>query len=432
MILPWLHPGDVAAVPLLPPARTEGDRPCRHLSQRRAARADARLRRVTRLGAAPRGPVVTHAPHQRDELAALGLVGARARGVPPALRRIWSSPSRPPRARVARQSAPGRGIRAAAADVRRDPPVQGRRHRTRGARPRRPEARRAARRRGSSLGQRRGELRPWPERGLGDRVEIRDRFIPNDEAALLFAAAHASLLPYRSASQSGVVQLSFAYGCPVIATASAGCRPRSTDGVDGLLCEPMPRTSRRRSSGWRGSTRRLPRGSAQAARRSRSAATASFSTKRSGALLTASAASAPTRRSRSPATRRSKLGALVVVIVGARALTVPGVRRPRDWRSPRPVSSRSPSTRRRHAHHARRSTVAKRPRRTPRGLRRVRLCSSACSSLRRSSGRSSVARGPPSRSRPERGRRNRLTVLACTDRRRTSDRRRSSVSAPAR
>jgi glycosyltransferase involved in cell wall biosynthesis len=76
------------------------------------------------------------------------------------------------------------------------------------------------------------------EHGLGDRVEIRDRFIPNDEAALLFGAAHASLLPYRSASQSGVVQLSFAHGCPVIATRVGGLPAAVNQGVDGLLCEP--------------------------------------------------------------------------------------------------------------------------------------------------------------------------------------------------
>ena len=61
---------------------------------------------------------------------------------------------------------------------------------------------------------------------------------PNEEAALLFGAADASLLPYRSASQSGVVQLSFAYGCPVIATRVGGLPAAVDDGVNGILCEP--------------------------------------------------------------------------------------------------------------------------------------------------------------------------------------------------
>jgi glycosyltransferase involved in cell wall biosynthesis len=84
-------------------------------------------------------------------------------------------------------------------------------------------------------------LRGQAERlGLGERVEFLDRFIPNDEAALLFAAAHASLLPYRSASQSGVVQLSFAYERPVIATQVGGLPAAIDDNVTGLLCEPDP------------------------------------------------------------------------------------------------------------------------------------------------------------------------------------------------
>ena len=118
-------------------------------------------------------------------------------------------------------------------------------------------------------------------RGLGDRVEIRDRFIPNDEAALLFGAAHASLLPYRSASQSGVVQLSFAYGCPVIATRVGGLPAAVGDGVDGILCEPsaadvaaaIERMAREHELARRRGTHRTGP--------SRFAATASCSTKRS-------------------------------------------------------------------------------------------------------------------------------------------------------
>lgn len=83
------------------------------------------------------------------------------------------------------------------------------------------------------------ELRAQAERlGLNGRVEFRERFIPSEEAALLFGAADASLLPYRSASQSGVVQLSFAYGRPVIATRVGGLPAAVNDGVDGILCEP--------------------------------------------------------------------------------------------------------------------------------------------------------------------------------------------------
>ena len=72
--------------------------------------------------------------------------------------------------------------------------------------------------------------------GITERVEFRDRFISNEEAALLFSVADASLLPYREASQSGVVQLSFAYGRPVIATRVGGLPAAIEDGADGILC----------------------------------------------------------------------------------------------------------------------------------------------------------------------------------------------------
>lgn len=76
------------------------------------------------------------------------------------------------------------------------------------------------------------------ELGLQDRVELRDGFVSNEQAALLFSAADAAVLPYRSATQSGVVQLAFAYGIPVLATAVGGLPEAVADGVDGLLCPP--------------------------------------------------------------------------------------------------------------------------------------------------------------------------------------------------
>ena len=41
--------------------------------------------------------------------------------------------------------------------------------------------------------------------GLSERVKIRDGYVTNEAAALLFAAADGAVLPYRSATQSGVM-----------------------------------------------------------------------------------------------------------------------------------------------------------------------------------------------------------------------------------
>lgn len=85
----------------------------------------------------------------------------------------------------------------------------------------------------------RDELRQRAERlGLGERVEFRDGFVSNEQAAQLFGTAHAALLPYRSASQSGVIQLAFAYGRPVITTSVGGLSASVEHGRDGLLCAP--------------------------------------------------------------------------------------------------------------------------------------------------------------------------------------------------
>jgi glycosyltransferase involved in cell wall biosynthesis len=83
------------------------------------------------------------------------------------------------------------------------------------------------------------ELRAQADRlGLDGRLQLRDEFVSGPQTALLFGAADAALLPYRSASQSGVVQLAFAYGRPVIATRVGGLPAAVEDGRDGILCEP--------------------------------------------------------------------------------------------------------------------------------------------------------------------------------------------------
>jgi glycosyltransferase involved in cell wall biosynthesis len=74
--------------------------------------------------------------------------------------------------------------------------------------------------------------------GIGNRVVIRDGYASNEEAAVLFSASDVVVLPYRSASQSGVAQLAFAYGRPVIASAVGGLPAAVRHDRDGILCEP--------------------------------------------------------------------------------------------------------------------------------------------------------------------------------------------------
>lgn len=75
-------------------------------------------------------------------------------------------------------------------------------------------------------------------RGLTDQVELRTRYVPDTEVDALLAEHHAVVLPYRSASQSGIVPVALAAGRPVVATRVGGLQEVITDGVNGTLAEP--------------------------------------------------------------------------------------------------------------------------------------------------------------------------------------------------
>jgi glycosyltransferase involved in cell wall biosynthesis len=74
--------------------------------------------------------------------------------------------------------------------------------------------------------------------GVAGRVVLLDEYVPDERVPVLFRAADVALLPYRSASQSAVAQLSFTHGCPVVATAVGGLPAAIRDGVDGVLAPP--------------------------------------------------------------------------------------------------------------------------------------------------------------------------------------------------
>jgi D-inositol-3-phosphate glycosyltransferase len=60
------------------------------------------------------------------------------------------------------------------------------------------------------------------ELGLGDSVCLFDEYVANEEVAPLFELADLVVLPYRSASQSGVIPLAAAFRKPVVATDTGG------------------------------------------------------------------------------------------------------------------------------------------------------------------------------------------------------------------
>jgi glycosyltransferase involved in cell wall biosynthesis len=74
-------------------------------------------------------------------------------------------------------------------------------------------------------------------------LTLHDRFIPNEQVADYFSAADAVVLPYRHATQSGVVPLAYAFGRGVVASRVGGLEESVHAGVSGILVEPSDPTA---------------------------------------------------------------------------------------------------------------------------------------------------------------------------------------------
>ena len=74
--------------------------------------------------------------------------------------------------------------------------------------------------------------------GLASRVRIIDRFVPDEEVSLYFSAADLVVLPYESATQSGIVPIAHAFERPVVTTRVGGLPEAVRDGETGLLVQP--------------------------------------------------------------------------------------------------------------------------------------------------------------------------------------------------
>lgn len=77
------------------------------------------------------------------------------------------------------------------------------------------------------------------EFGVAQQISFVDQYIPNEELQAYFELADVVVLPYVSATQSGVAQLAFGFNKPVITTRVGGLAEVVEDGVNGLLVPPQ-------------------------------------------------------------------------------------------------------------------------------------------------------------------------------------------------
>ncbi len=84
--------------------------------------------------------------------------------------------------------------------------------------------------------------RPYREHitrlGLENRIVLRSDYVPNDEVKYYFSAADAVVLPYLSATQSGIAQIAYHFDLPVIATDVGGLSEVVHHGETGVLVPP--------------------------------------------------------------------------------------------------------------------------------------------------------------------------------------------------
>lgn len=76
------------------------------------------------------------------------------------------------------------------------------------------------------------------ENSLHDRVHVVSDFIPSSQVSHYFSAADIVVQPYRSATQSGISQIAYHFGLPMIVSNTGGLPEIVTDKVSGYVVNP--------------------------------------------------------------------------------------------------------------------------------------------------------------------------------------------------
>ena len=74
--------------------------------------------------------------------------------------------------------------------------------------------------------------------GIADKVKAINQFVPNEEVAKYYQAADVVILPYRSATQSGILNVAYGFYKPVIVTNVGGLAEFVDEGKTGFVVKP--------------------------------------------------------------------------------------------------------------------------------------------------------------------------------------------------
>ena len=81
-------------------------------------------------------------------------------------------------------------------------------------------------------------MRQIEELNIGHAVQCYEGYIPDAEVEPFFAACDVVVLPYVSATQSGIAQIAYGFEKPVIATNVGGLPEVVLDGKTGYIAKP--------------------------------------------------------------------------------------------------------------------------------------------------------------------------------------------------
>lgn len=81
-------------------------------------------------------------------------------------------------------------------------------------------------------------LKRTQDLGVSNAVVLHTEYVPSDSVSMYFSACDVVVLPYRSATQSGIVQIAYQFGRPVIATDVGGLAEVVLHEDTGLIVPP--------------------------------------------------------------------------------------------------------------------------------------------------------------------------------------------------